>query len=470
MTVEERIGRALSDLADDLRPLPDPLGRIEVRRRRDRRRRTTGALCAIAVVAALALVGAPGANVAPRPAASPTSNPMEPMLTWAQRLADSPPRGIVAEQDPAYVRALTARIEQHLAAKTYLSNFDVRQVKVLFVDDLGPYRMALVAFDMRTPRFDWPHSSAYFKAPRGASADVLAGKAGLVGAGDALEPVFTVNYSDENAEGVTVSLAPVGCQFSTAAWPEVKVWLPEPTVSYLVRTDLTQRAEWWRITCDGRVRQEKPADRTSYTSVPLSAAEVTRQIGAAGGRPDRAKATEALTTFASSMGYAAIGPAKLIWGGHMTWPEGYDGPNGNSGPQTGQVIVVAVPLVHGGWTGEAIMTMDKPGPDGNLGFGPGFSTAGDPTGRATILPIRLGDLTSKTVLVIAPKGAANIRAVRDGAVVATAAVAEDAAILTVPDPATVTFEALDGQGRVLNQAEVPDGGSVGGQVDNWNVP
>ncbi|NUT03875.1 MAG: WD40 repeat domain-containing protein, partial [Hamadaea sp.] len=56
MSVDEMVGRALRDLADEVRPEHDPYGRIRVRHRRSRRRRT--AVVATTVAGALAVAGA----------------------------------------------------------------------------------------------------------------------------------------------------------------------------------------------------------------------------------------------------------------------------------------------------------------------------------------------------------------------------------------------------------------------------
>ncbi|WP_027346120.1 hypothetical protein [Hamadaea tsunoensis] len=437
MTVDEEVGTALRRLAEDLRPLPDAYGRVRVRQRLVRRRRRT--LAGLTVIVALAAAWAVGVprTAAPQPAETPIA--WDAVKTWSARLATSPARGGVA-QDQTYVRALSAQIMDKIKAKTYLPEFDVRAVDVLFVDDVGDFRVAIVALDMRTPHYGWPYASATFKAARGADPAQLAGT--VADYSDSLQPMTSADvglgsYGDGGRRGIVV-IAPASCRFQTAAWPAVKDWKPEPTGSYLARTPQSVPAEWYRVVCGSVVQDAMPAPRFSVP--PHSAADLTAQLHNVRGQVSRTDAELALINFESA-GYIYSGPAKLVWGGRMTWPR--------YGP--GKLVVVAAPMVGGGWNGAAVFE-----PDANVGGGgPGFVTVDDPSRRDSLVVAPLRDLADHDVLVIVPDGTATLRVVTAAGVVTSQPVTGSALLASVDQASSATYTALDAAGKELRTSRVP---------------
>jgi hypothetical protein len=138
MTLDERVIKVLGDLTDDLTPEPDPYGRVRTRWRRHRRRRTAAAsvgLVALVAAGAMTAVRVQG-DSAPNPTDESNSNWTH-VQAWSERLYESPVRGGLAG-DKVYVLALTTTVAQQQPQGQY------REVRVLFLDDVGPYRVALV--------------------------------------------------------------------------------------------------------------------------------------------------------------------------------------------------------------------------------------------------------------------------------------------------------------------------------------
>jgi hypothetical protein len=90
-----------------------------------------------------------------------------------------------------------------------------------------------------------------------------------------------------------------------------------------------------------------------------------------------------------------------------------------------------------------------------------------------VVTIPLGNDTTdnpKSLLVIAPPGAASVVAVSDGKDIASAQVKNAAAVLTVPTTEGVTVRALDPQGRVIATGGVTRAGGPAAHfvVDRWH--
>jgi hypothetical protein len=459
MTVDELVGQALQDLAGQARPQPEPYGRVRLRYQQQRRRRqTTWAAGMVVVLLAVWALGTPCAEPAPPPASG-----FDAVRMWAQRLADSPVRGQVAAADPGYVQAVAAQVTQHRQDGVYLTQYRVRAVKVLFVDDVGPWRVAFVALPLIGPSATgWQNASAYFMAPRGADASTLTKAESLRGYSDGLEPVEQGQFDGGTAgtETALVALAPDGCAFSSAAWPELTDWQPEPTGSYLVRTKATLRSEWWRVECGGRIRAEMPAP---YDAGNLAITDdvVTQQLGLARGTPTRELARRALTNERGAYGNNLSGLPRLVWGGRVTWPAG------SESTLPGITTVTAAPLLKGGWSGSVSLDLDAV-TGGQLGASVPFWVDFDPTAPGSTLALRLGQEASG-VLVIAPQKAVKVRAERAGSILAEASVVNDAAVLVVPDPMTATFEALDAAGKVIGSTVTGRTPTIIGE-DGWSVP
>ncbi|MEV0269213.1 hypothetical protein AB0H43_10580 [Hamadaea sp. NPDC050747] len=437
MSVDEMVGRALRDLADEVRPEHDPYGRIRVRHRRSRRRRT--AVVATTVAGALAVAGAVAPGRAPEP---PPATGFDAVRVWEQRLADTPVRGKVALADPGYVAAVAQLVGERRRAGLYLGKYSVRQEKVLYVDDVGPWRIAIVALALTDPSpSSWTHASATFVAPRGSDAATLTRMEALRGYGDGLEPFYHVELSDVGTMTATVALAPAGCTVSSAAWPELNRWQAEPTGSFLTRDAASARPEWWRVECGGVLREQMPAPYdTGVLSVTTKV--VDQEMLTARGTPDRRYAQETLTSVRNG-GVLLSGMPRLVWGGRVAWPDG------EAKGRRGITTVAAAPHAFGGWYGEVSIRYD----DDQQGLGNGFFSSENPADPHATVAVRF-ESESSGVLVIAPEGAVSVRAVVGDSTVAEAPVADDAAVLTVADPSAVAYEALDRDGRVVGRTRI----------------
>ncbi|MDG4825715.1 hypothetical protein O7635_28040 [Asanoa sp. WMMD1127] len=428
MTVDERVRAALQEVATDVRSAPDPYGRLRIRRTRVRRRRIAVAGAALAVVAAVTVA------VPQLPEGDPTIGRTEQpqdIHGWAERLRLSPARGAVGASDPRFVADLTRLVGERQRAGAYQGVTDaVSEVNVLYVDDVGAARVAFVAFHLAVPDpvTAWENANAWLVARPGASAAELADPAATAGIGDGLEP-FEVRFQPSSpgaeASAVAVGLAPAGCVVESAPLPAVDTWTAEPTGSYVVRDAATERAEWWRVVCDGVVKEERPAPTVRGTE-PVTDAELEAAVVGARGQVDREQARETLDAMRTNANQTT-GPARVLWGGVL------DG---------AKAAVVTTPGAGGGW---------------HLRVGVGDEVTGtwvaqDPADPDIVLPVQFGG--GADVLVLVPDGVRTVRAVRDGTVIDSADVRGRAATLLAPDAPRLTFEALDTAGAVVGTGKV----------------
>lgn len=446
MTVEERVVPALRALADTLTPLPDPVGRAEVRLRRSRRRRITSTALALAVVVLAAGVFA-DTGKDERKTPTDTRSGWERVVAWSERLADSPTRGSIGS-DRQYLDELQQQVARHQQAGDYeLSRGrQYTQVQIVFAGDVGDRRVALVALTLaQHGPSNWAHNSGWLVAPKGADPVTLAAPASLLGFGDALEPMETGYIEDGAGHGIVVAIAAAGCVFSTAALPKADDWQPEPTGSYIVRFADQERPEWWRVTCEGVVRFEGPPDHR--TALPKSQHDLDQARTTARGQADQVSLDE-YGLAAASYGWEVTAPPAIVWAGQIAGAQPEQGR-----PWDGRAVVVAAPRVAGGWSGNISVTFDPAGT--NLGTGVGFYSDTDPTDPKALVAVRLGS-TSSSILLIAPTGAASVRALADGRVVATAPVRDGSGLVQVPDAVQAVYEALDANGRVMSHVKIAD--------------
>lgn len=451
MTVDERVRTALVDIADDVRPQPDPYGRLHARRRRVRRRRTAmagGGLALVAIVAATLplLPGRGGPTV-------DNTDSMRSIHGWAEQLRKSPIRGAFGAANPAYVAELAALVAAHQRAGEFQVKAPVSDVNVLYLDDVGGGRVAFVAFHLATPdpTTKWENASAWFVAPPGASAAALADPGSTAGIGDGLEPFEFMtgleSFNGASKAKVTVAIAPAACVVETAPLPAIDVWTPEPTGSYLLRTPETERAEWWRVVCDGVVKDARPA-RPMVPGATLTEKQLDSALEGGRGKVDEVAARDAVRSMTYDSYSLATGPTRVIWGGTIAGAQ----PDVN-GPFDGTAVVTATPWVVDRWCVDIAITYASPLPNGQLGIGGGSRCTGPAKPDPTVaLPLRLGE--SVSVLVIVPDGATSVRALRGGTPVDTADVTDQAAVVDAPDAPDLTFEALDGDGTILSTAKL----------------
>lgn len=289
-------------------------------------------------------------------------------------------------------------------------------------------------------------------APRGADPARLADPAATSGGGDGLEP-FELTWelgSTENTDGVTVGVVPAGCVIESAPLPDITDWRVEPTRSYVVRTPATERPEWFRVVCAGEVKDVRPAPaRMPGQHLPKSVVDAA--IEGARGKVDEALARSTVDIEAQSNGYETVAAPTALWGGVVagTTPD-------QNGGFDGTAVLTAAPLVGGGWLVRLSHDIDPMATSAVAGAIAYPET--DPTDTSELLPIRLGD--GPSVLVIAPEGAATLRAVRFGTVLDAAPVQDAAAVLEAPATPGLMFEALDADGRMLDSGRLTDPNQV----------
>jgi hypothetical protein len=82
-------------------------------------------------------------------------------------------------------------------------------------------------------------------------------------------------------------------------------------------------------------------------------------------------------------------------------------------------------------------------------------------------PIGAGVSRDASLLVVAPAGAAEVRAVRDGREVARGRVRDAGLVLAVPNVGGLVLEAIDATGAVIGTGGVADPAAAGLEVDGW---
>ncbi|MEU8328437.1 hypothetical protein [Micromonospora sp. NPDC048839] len=484
MTADEEVGRALAELSRTLTPQPDPYGRARARYRRDRQRRLGG--LALALVLSLGgtafAIADPGRTTQPPPGDATES--IAPVLVWSNKLLQSPPRGVVG-QDSGYVRQLS----DLLWAAQRRGDFPrlrvpVTAVKVLFVDDIGGQRIALAAFvrDQPDPGTGWPSAAIWLAAEEGASAEKLTSTAADRGVGDGLEPYESLAVDDPSGPGklIHVAIAPAGCVFLTSPLPNGRAfqWAPEPTGSYLIRTPKTQRPEWWRVDCGG-VTRKITAGPGSLAAEPITDAQLATAMSRVRGSVPEPRARLLVSQYAQSSGYQLTALPSVVWGGHSALlpVRSDDGspPTGRPSVESGKTMILAAPAAGGGWLGEVNIDLDQPRPNGVVGTGTSFSVAADPTDPAGVLAVSIdngviGEGAQRSLLVVTPAAATQVRVAQNGREVATAAVSGSGAVVRVPPAMTdLVVEALDASGRTLATGEVAtDGAPSTLETDTWN--
>jgi hypothetical protein len=480
MTVEEQVRTGLAELVAEIRPMPDPLGRLLARQRRRRRRGAAVVALVVALVAGgavvpLAVGGWPGPPVG--------------YEAWTRSLVDGPPRGAVAAR-PGFAADLARALDEQDRAGAGdprlggPANIDpaARSVRVVFVDDVAASRVAVVAL---LPPDDGVHAFAKdtvvlsLTAPAGATPATLASaaRAGTKPAGTGLQTIDLSPFLvlEPYPAGTTlpgplpaIGLAPPGCEVSSAPWPTASTWKAEPTGSYVVRTADVRRAEWWRVTCDGVVRHEGGApvitDPASRDSVQVTAevAELTARDNV-NVSPDLVLTQRAMAELKLQAGYhlADPGAQEVVWGG----------PIPGLSPAGGSAVVVTGPLVRGGWVGTVVIVADRDRPTATLTLS-GFNSPYPPIAPAP-LAVWLDASqpgAAARMLVVAPEGTKSVRIVHNGQTISQGDVVGGMVVLSAPNESGTAVETLDAAGSTLTQSE-PRGPrlSLSSElVNNWD--
>jgi hypothetical protein len=414
------------------------------------------------------------------------------MRGWVQAVVDAPARGAVASQ-PGTVEDLAAALvaqnragdsDPLLAGPSAISPAQ-RTVRVLFIDDIADRRVAVAAF---LPPADGVHQvmedtvMVWMVAPRGATVATLVSAArrgprpantGFIAHG--LEP-FTVEEialanSPMPGPMAVIGLAPPGCETAAARLPAATDWREEPTGSYLVRTPTQRHAEWWQVTCDGVVRYQGPApaiaDPGNADNVQVTDAQVQASLTGARGFVDPDIAKHAMASLTVTGGYSLTARPVAIWGGRVS----------GIPPSDGNTVIVAAPMVGGGWAGMVQTTFDGKPTATSTGASM-FNLTTDPGDPGSLLAIRLQSDSLKpqpdpptTVLAVAPSGAVAVRVVQNGQQLTQTPITNGAAVFTAPDQPDITIEAVTATGAVLART-TPVGPAMtlaNGGINNWDT-
>ncbi|MFC4021139.1 hypothetical protein ACFOW4_24795 [Micromonospora sp. GCM10011542] len=485
MSVDELRAR-LASIAETVVPDADPYTRLVRQARRRRRRRIAGLGAAVAALLATALVGPAALGVGgldgrPRdPSKLGHGYPVDSPWTW--RLVNSPTRGDLAD-DREFVAQVTQLFDRERDS-LYIAA-DLPSVKLLYADESAGYRQVVLAFHSDT------HAALVTReASVGASPRRL-----LDGGGLSNGPItpFTVLDAASGLPGDQkqwlLGLAPTGCAVSysrsaSVAKGEVRRrWEPSSAGDRLLLERQSARG-WWRVECDGQVRQEGPIGHW-YEMVGETP---TDSVEPADARPSPAPtidewrvprdAGRSYRTLTRTSGLGAAAEPVIRWAGRLDLADETEsvlvGPPGD-GPLLLQVGAGEGGLLALG-TSEQTALHDT-GTQASIGgqaalVATGISSVDDLA--AVRVPARSRDhaVLTDRLLVVPPREAVRIEAVAAGQVRSAALVRDGAAVLTLPVGSSVTVRALDGNGRLLTAAmltERADGEQIFGEpvVSNW---
>lgn len=485
MTIETEneawVRSRLAAIAEPVRPRPDPYERLLRRRRLSWIYRGTGSAAAVVVVA---VTSAMAATVVVAPA-RPEPTELRGWFRWIEELVDGPPRGALAADEP-----FRQELEQQVTTVVRSGEFHEdllgidsslhpdQEVRLLFADDIDDRRIVVLALRLATPP-DYPPYPAgpgrmkplWLVGPRGASASSLASavtsdpEPGVdSGSGSASpfvvakvgEPSVSalIDSSDSaaldaaNAAVTYVGLAPPGCTVLAAAATTPDSWVPEPTGSYIVRTPATYRAEFWRVTCDGVVRQEGHVPSPTNPSIPGELIEPALADLAAAGQSDdvllRWGVNSAARSFAE-VGPFVAGPAQLLYAGLAS---GLVIGDEQEHVETPRAVVVVAPRVSSTWfcfLGVSVGTTNA-----HEGTQAVVVLDADPLAPEATIAVGLTPrLANPQVVALLTSAAATAQLVAaDDTVLMTASVADSFVVLTVPDA------------YVIDNVRAPDGLSV----------
>jgi hypothetical protein len=431
------VHQAFAAVLENARMEPDPYGRMLHRartRRLVRRAATGGLVAAVATTAVAVSLTAPGDR--PEPAAPQTGTPgMAIDSDWARRLIASPTRGSLGG-DTAYVRALARAVDQRRHSWDVWSDLD--QVSILYASDVGTSRVALVALHNKERAL-----AVWLGAPRGASADTLAARSLIVS--DRLEPFERGTYSGRpyhDTQDITylVGIAPAGCAIDTASDAQHQQWRPASTGSYVAQAQPTT-ADWWRVTCDGTVHYQGPANAISsvITLPEVTDTQLDAALAGARGAADRSIARDATRTLAApgQDGRQTTGAPRVLWGGTV--------PGSND-----RAVLAAVP-VAGGWKVLFDYSNGQVGTN-DLQSAFGISTRVALDDPSSLYAFRLADRTNSdptgNVLVLAPRQATTVVSIAsDGKEESRAALTQGTGWIVASNSAVL--RALDASGRQI---------------------
>ncbi|GAA2337546.1 hypothetical protein [Dactylosporangium salmoneum] len=444
-TLEERLREEMARSVAAVRPAPDPYGRL-LRRRRRRGWRWGGLGLGAALVAAI--LGAQGlvAPGGPRPAPERTGSTQqqfdEPLNEWTRSLLTAPTRG-----DMVAAEAIREALDKDRTRRNVKPELD--QIKVLYVVEAGGDEVFEAAY-YGGGRGQFVSASA----PKGTSvADLVNPSASLNGTtGSGAPRAFSISG---RMDRYTVALAPPGClaQGSVASkvGPDSALQITWGAAAEFIVDPAPAWARWWRVTCDGRVRQlgyEGTLDGPRQeTSGPPPAERGTAD-------PDIVK--ELLWSWPTIGGLDVV-RKRVLWGGT---------PPGETRPTVvglGELADGSVYVCEVTGKGDAQFVNSLPPPQATTlpkDFPPARMTVAVAP-SAGLVAVRLPDETrvgfSDRLLVIGPPEAVQLRV--SGKETETVALTGGVGVIVAPVPARVALSAVDGLGRDLARLTVVEPGA-----------
>jgi hypothetical protein len=416
----------------------------------------------VAIAAVAALIHRP-VRTTPEPIPLPTAGPWG----WVEKLVDAPARGALAG-DASFTATLLDEINRMIHGRDAVPALvgvdgvphpDDLTPSLLFADDIAQHRVVVLA--LRLPSAPVPAQGrtavAWLSGPRGATAGELVSALGshplpddYAGRGYAA-PFMTIEAGEQlwpNASICTptgpcvrLGLAPPSCVVETSPASDLKQWTPEPTGSYIVRTDTSARAEYWRVSCDGVVRDQawaprpvdyEPSDAVAPDWLVRPALDdLARLTG--DGLPALAVSylKQSVPGVYSSFGFDAAGPPRVIWASprQIIPDQSFGRDPSPPAPTSGWAFVLATPSVRSTW----FVTFEYFTDSGAAISSPGgYEVASDPTDPAALLADQVG-WRDGTILAIARSAEAVDLVGPDGTVALRATVVDGAAVLTPPD-------------------------------------
>ncbi|RZU77391.1 hypothetical protein EV384_6110 [Micromonospora kangleipakensis] len=469
----------------------DPYGRLMRHARRRRRNRWSGAVALLAGLLAT-VVFAPALGLRAGGLGDLFRDPERgsgyPVTDdWVWRLIDSPTRGSLAT-DGRLVDELTSVFDRDRDEAGMGSALPT--VKVLFADDSFGARQVVVAYHSDT--------SAALVATTGAAGSSPRDLVRTGGISNVRISPFTVIGGAVEGKGDTprwlLGLAPAGCAVSSAGSATVspegtvrRTWRPTPTPGYLLLDGQRIRG-WWRVECDGRIREQGPVGfGTGEISGRDSAPASDPSAGAGGPLTVGAEIRQAEEAAMSSWGLLVEttglsgdpGPVRR-WRGRVPGGDGTGaalvGPASGTGPAVLQVGASYDALV-------ALAAPDGARPDDTETRAASRTdwalvstvVGSSPDLIAVRVPTRVGGhaaLTDQLLVVPEEEDAARVEVVGPGTVRSSAPVTNGAAVVALPLGEPADVRALDAAGRVLASIQVREperGGRLFGEglVSDW---
>ncbi|MFI5910885.1 hypothetical protein [Dactylosporangium sp. NPDC051541] len=430
--LETRLREEMARSVAEVRPAPDPYGRL-LRRHRRRAWRWSGAGLAAAVVAALLGVQAL-APAGPAPSPPPTDNyghyqeAIVPLTPWTRQILDAPVRGQAAKDDPRLVTNVAAAMDQ--ARAHWGAPADLDRITVLFVVRIaGEWSFGVAYHNDRELLF--VSSAGPLDAPVSALAT---GEFGSQVGG--LFPLAVIGKQDR----YTIALAPPGCAIQSAATTTVRA---DGTVehTWTAGGDFLERpaASWlFQVTCAGVVREVGFQDMVTGTRKGDS--PPTER-----GTADPAMVREVLWGCPDNVGLD-VRSRRILWGGT---------PPGETRPTVVELGMLAdgsaqVCAVTGHGDAYPISTVHGEPRPADPSFPPASLTTAATKSDALVvvrLPADKNLELADRLLVVAPPAATELRVTggQDPRVTLTGGVG----VVLAKVPATLTVEALDSTGQVL---------------------